>query len=196
MPPINQNALNEALSLLGSLTASRQRPHLHLVVCGGSALIALQLVARTTKDVDVLATIEDHHLVCARPLPAWLLEDAEEVRKELRLPEKWLNDGPADPDLFRLGLPEGVLERLHTRDFSSCLKIGFIDRVDQIHLKLYAAADRGGQHFTDLRQLQPTPEELLAAARWTFTQDPSEGFLDGITKVFIALGHADLVAKL
>ncbi|MEI8234155.1 MAG: hypothetical protein WCH57_05660 [Verrucomicrobiota bacterium] len=195
MADINHEALNEALTLLGSLMASRQRPQLHLVVCGGSALIALQLVARTTKDVDVLATIEDHHLVCARPLPDWLLNDAGDVRQELRLPEKWLNDGPADPDLFRLGLPEGVLERLHTREFSSCLKIGFIDRVDQIHLKLYAAADIGGQHFSDLRKLQPTPEELLTAARWTFTQDPSEGFLDAVTRVFNALGHADLVTQ-
>jgi len=195
MLSISHEALHEALALLGSLMASRQRPRLYLVVCGGSALIALQLVTRVTKDVDVLATIEDDHLVCARPLPDWLLEDAEDVRRELRLPEKWLNDGPADPDLFRLGLPTGVLERLHTYEFSPCLKIGFIDRIDQIHLKLYAAADTGGQHFTDLRKLQPTPEELLIAAQWTFTQDPSEGFRQSITRVFTALGYAELVAQ-
>ena len=196
MPPITQNALQEALTLLGSLMAHRHREAIHLVVCGGSALIALYLVSRTTKDVDVLVILKDHHLNCARPLPEWLIADAEDVRRELGLPERWLNDGPADPDLFRLGLPEGVAERLHTREFTATFKVSFIDRIDQIHLKLYAAADQGGRHFTDLRQLQPTEGELLTAARWTFTQNPSEGFLEGIDRVFKALGHADLATRL
>ncbi len=161
-----------------------------------SALIALRLVERTTKDVGVLATISGQRLDCARPLPEWLLTDAEDVRRELNLPASWLNDGAADPDLFRLGLPEGVINRLHSRRFSPTLQVSFIDRYDQIHLKLYAAADQGGRHFSDLKQLQPTGEDLLKAARWAFTQDPSEGFKDAIRKVFEALGYDTLFSQL
>lgn len=176
--------------------ASRRHPPLHLVVCGGSALIALNLVTRTTRDVDVIATLEGDHLLCARPLPDWLLADADDVRHELGLPEQWLNDGPADPSLFRLGLPKGFEGRLHPHEFSAALKVSYIDRFDQIHLKLYAAADQGGRHFTDLKEIRPTAEELLSAARWTFTQDPSEGFRMGIIAVFNALGYAEIVDQL
>jgi hypothetical protein len=167
-----------------------------LVVCGGSALIALRLVTRTTQDVDVLATLENGQLHCARPLPEWLLAAAEAVRSELSLPIHWLNDGPADENLFRLGLPVGVAERLVVRDFGAALQVSFISRYDQIHFKLYAAADQGGRHFTDLRKLNPTPEELLAAARWTFTQDVSDAFRQVVVKVLQALGHGDLHERL
>ena len=68
------------MSLLGNLMVARKRPLLHLVVCGGSALIALNLVVRTTRDVDVLATLTDGQLHCARPLPDWLDDDANAVR--------------------------------------------------------------------------------------------------------------------
>src|SRR6185369_8015375 len=156
---IDESALFQAMSLLGSLMVARKRPPLHLVVCGGSALIALKLVVRTTKDVDVLATLHDGQMRCARPLPDWLQEDAEAVRFELKLPEKWLNDGPADEHLFRLGLPSRVADRLVLREIGPLLKVSFISRYDQIHFKLYAAADQGGRHFTDLKKLSPTADE-------------------------------------
>ena len=141
MARLDEDVLAEALRLLGNLMVARQRPPLHLVVCGGSALIALKLVLRTTKDVDVLATFHDGHMHCARPLPQWLNEDAKAVQAELQLPDEWLNDGAADEDLFRFGLPIGVAERLVLREFGPQLKVSFISRYDQIHFKLYAAAD-------------------------------------------------------
>ncbi len=181
--------LEEALRVLGNLVAVRKRPAIHLVVCGGSALIALNLATRTTNDVDVLAVLESGELRCARPLPAWLLGDAKAVGSELNLPENWLNDGPADESLFRLGLPAGFAERLVLREFGPSLRVSFISRYDQIHFKLYAAADQGGRHFTDLKKLQPTNEELHAAARWTFTQDVSDAFRQVVGEVLHALGH-------
>lgn len=174
----------------------RHHPAIHLVVCGRSALIALRLVTRTTQDVDVLATLENGQLHCARPLPEWLLAAAEAVRSELRLPPRWLNDEPADENLFRLGLPLGVAERLVVRDFGDALRVSFISRYDQIHFKLYAAADQGGRHFADLRKLNPSPEQLLAAARWTFTQDVSDAFRQVVIEVLGALGHGDLHERL
>lgn len=196
MNNLDQASLDRALALLGDLMRVRRHPPIHLVVCGGSALIALRLVTRTTQDVDVLATLENGQLHCARPLPEWLLAAAEAVRSELSLPTHWLNDGPADENLFRLGLPVGVAERLVVRDFGAALQVSFISRYDQIHFKLYAAADQGGRHFTDLRKLNPTPEELLAAARWTFTQDISDAFRQVVVEVLQALGHGDLHERL
>src|SRR6266849_4239871 len=82
-----------------------------IVVVGGSALTALGLVERATKDVDLLAIAE---------------------KGELR----------------------------------------FAGRLDQVHFKLYAMVDQGGgRHEADLRALHPTRDELIAAARWTMTQD-------------------------
>jgi hypothetical protein len=196
MKQMDQSALDQAMSLLGSLMVVRKRSPIHLVVCGGSALIALNLVTRTTKDVDVLATLDDGQLRCARPLPDWLREDANAVRTELSLPDNWLNDGPADENLFRLGLPSGVAERLVQREFGPVLKVSFISRYDQIHFKLYAAADQGGRHFTDLKKLSPTADELLAAMRWTFTQDVSEGFRQVVGEVLQALGYGNLIDQL
>ena len=190
MSKIDPDSLDRALGLLGDLMRVRHHPPIHLVVCGGSALIALRLVTRTTQDVDVLATLEDGQLHCARPLPEWLLAAAEAVRSELSLPTHWLNDGPADENLL------GVAERLVVRDFGAALQVSFISRYDQIHFKLYAAADQGGRHFTDLRKLNPTPEELLAAARWTFTQNISDAFRQGVVEVLQALGHGDLHERL
>lgn len=195
---INQQLLEQALGLLGELLASRGRSAEHFVVCGGSSLLALGLVRRTTtRDVDVLARMEDGHLVEAKPLPDWLLADAEDVRGQLNLPEDWFNTGPADESFFRLGFPEGLADRVTTRDYGSKLRISFISRHDQIFFKLYAAADQDtGRHFQDLQDLQPTPDELLAAARWTRTQDPSDGFLYVLGELFKHLGHGNLVDQL
>ena len=193
---MDSKTLENALQLLGNLMAARERPPSHLVVCGGSALIALNLVSRTTKDVDVLATFDNGQLRCARPLPEWLTEDANAVGVELKLPDRWLNDGPADEDLFRLGLPSGVGQRLVQREYGPVLKISFISRYDQIHFKLYAAADQGGRHLRDLKALAPTADELVAAARWTFTQDISEGFRQMINLALKELGHENLSCKL
>ncbi len=195
---IDKSTLDKALGLLGELLVARQRHAQHFVVCGGSSLLALGLVRRTTtRDVDILARMEDGNLVPAKPLPDWLLEDARDAGTELGLPEGWLNTGPADESFFRLGLPEGLAGRVTTRDYGALLRISFISRYDQIHLKLYATADQdAGRHYQDLQDLKPTAEELLAAARWTRTQDPSDGFLQVLGRVLAALHHGDLIQYL
>lgn len=73
MADLNSSLLDEALTLLAELMANR--PPQHFVVCGGSSLLALDLVNRTTtRDVDVLAKVEDGSLAMPRPLPDWLVE--------------------------------------------------------------------------------------------------------------------------
>jgi hypothetical protein len=158
-----------------------------LVVIGGSALEALGLVQRGTKDVDVLALRGPTDLEPADPLPDTLTEARAQVARDFNLPPDWLNAGPAD--LLRLGLPEGFWGRVVSRDYGPSLTIHFAGRLDQIHFKLYVMVDQsGGRHEADLRALHPTPTELLEAAAWTQTQDPSEGFRTVLVLALRTLG--------
>jgi len=196
MKKIDDHLLKEALGLLSEFFESH--PPQHFVVCGGSSLLALGLIRRTTtRDVDILARIEDGHLVTAKPLPEWMFEAIRKVGKDLDLMENWFNTGPSDDSFFKFGLPNGLAERLTSVDYGSKLRISYISRYDQIHLKLYAAADSDqGRHYQDLQDLTPTAAELLDAARWTRNQDPSEGFLFVLGEVFKAMGHEQLIDQL
>jgi hypothetical protein len=193
MPQITPETLEAALGLLGELIAVRNQPEQRFVVCGGSSLLALGLISRTTtQDVDILARIESDHLVTPRPLPEWLLLMAAEVGLQLELPRGWFNDRVAEETLFTCGLPEGMRERLTLRHYGPRLLIGYISRRDQIFLKLHAAVDRdGGRHLQDLMDLSPTDNELREAARWTRTQDPSEGFLFNLSSLLKQIGYED-----
>jgi hypothetical protein len=195
---IDTEKLHAALTLLGELMASRQRPSTHLVVCGGSSLLALDLVDRSaTRDVDVLASLVDGELQSPRPLPDWFLQDAEDVRSQLDLPTNWINAGPADDSFFRFGFPEGLASRLTERSYGNSFAVSFISRYDQIHFKLYASADQGaGRHLRDLLDLKPAAGELLAAARWTLTQDSSEGFRLVLADLLKHLGRGNLIDQI
>ncbi|MDQ3630530.1 MAG: hypothetical protein M3417_04475 [Actinomycetota bacterium] len=48
-----------------------------------------------------------------------------------------------------------------------------------------------GKHLNDLRALNRTSDELLAAARWSRTHDPSEGYRDGLVRVLAHFGADD-----
>jgi hypothetical protein len=114
------------------------------------------------------------------------------------LPAHWLNNGPSrgEGGLFQMGLPEGLAARLHSQRYGTHLTVHFIARVDQIHFKLYAAADRGGYHIEDLRALDPTPDEIESAARWAMTHDVSAGFLMVLKDLLRNLGYADSADRL
>lgn len=143
-----------------------------LVVIGGTALVATGLVQRTTRDVDVVALLEDGELVSSQPLPRSLETAATKVARDFKLQPDWLNPGPAD--LLRWGLPEGFSSRVETQEFGPHLTVHFAGRIDLIHLKLFAMADQGaGRHEADLRAMQPTPSELRMAGDWAITHDPS-----------------------
>lgn len=152
----------------GPALADRHARPLGMVVCGGAALIATGLHRRTTTGVDIVALVDhDGSLVSPAPLPDHLLHAADQVGRTQRLLTGWLNNGPSRDagGLFQMGLPAGFQGRLHARAYGTHLTVYFIDRLDQIHFKLYAAVDRGGYHINDLEILKPTDEELIAAAR-------------------------------
>jgi hypothetical protein len=180
------SALNEQLSLTGD--------RYDLIVIGGSALLALGLVSRSTQDVDVVALMGSAGLDKALPLPKPLAAARARVARDFDLPEDWLNSESA-ADMLRLGLPEGFTDRLTCQEYGPSLTVRYASRFDQIHFKLHATVDRGGgKHFSDLQTLEPRKAELLAAARWTRTHDPSEGFLSVLNEVlaYFEIENADL----
>ena len=92
------------------------------------------------------------------------------------MPDDWMNTTVGLQ--WKTGLPQGFEERIHWEQYDG-LWLGLADRYDLIFLKLYAAADSEGPssvHYQDLIALQPTNEELDAAARWVRSQDPSAPF--------------------
>ena len=180
-------SLEQALAALGQLLESRGHEY-RLAAVGGGALLLLGLLDRPTNDLDVVTQADESGAaVSADPLAPPLREAISDVARAFGLPENWVNPGPAA--LLDLGLPEGFADRAHIQRYGA-LEIRLADRLDQIHFKLYAAVDQGprSKHFADLRTIEPTREELLSAARWARTHDPSEGFRAGLEAALEALG--------
>jgi hypothetical protein len=144
-------------------------------------------IVRPRKDLDLVALRSGKRLVSAETLPAALAEAIADIARVLDLPDRWVNGGPSS--LLRFGLPEGFLDRVEQRAYGG-LGLSLASRFDQIHFKLYAAADDrpGGKHHMDLRRLLPTRDELLAAATWAATHDPSEGFARVLGGVLASFG--------
>jgi hypothetical protein len=200
MSLFDSDQIETSLRLLGERLAMDHCGPFRLVVCGGAALIACSLVARqTTKDIDIVALIDgDGHVVSPDPLPQDLLDTAARIGKDLNLPPDWLNNGPSrEPGgLFQCGLPDGLKDRFSRREFGSCLTVFFVGRIDQICFKVFAAVDQGpGRHVGDLRELQPTAEELETAARWAMTHDPSEGFRVTLLSMLRQLGYEHVASR-
>lgn len=175
--------------MLGQLLLDRGH-RFEVVAVGGGGLLLIGLIDRPTKDLDLVALRDVGVLVPATVLPPPLAEAAEDVARVLDLAPGWMNGGPTS--LLRFGLPEGFLDRLERREYGG-LVILLASRFDQIHFKLYAAADDrpGGKHHVDLQRLRPTHDELRAAASWTRTHDPSEGFAIMLGGVLCTFGLAD-----
>jgi hypothetical protein len=177
--------LREALDLLGERVADRQLAY-ELVIVGGGGLQLLGVIARPTKDVDVMAVVVDGRYQTAEPLPPPLLDAVADVARILTLPANWLNSGPTSQ--LRFGLPDGFADRVTTERFST-LTVHLASRFDQTCLKLYAAADDkpNGKHFQDLQRLRPGRDELARAAHWVKAQDASEVFASFVDQVIAAL---------
>ena len=127
----SSQAAEQLLNALGEQLAAHGESYT-LAVVGGSALLALGLISRATRDVDVLAIVDDNELMSAQPLPAALLDAAHTVARDFGLADDWLNPGPTS--LLDLGLPDGFYERAQYRVYGPGLEILFASRVDQIHL--------------------------------------------------------------
>lgn len=175
---INGENINEIFRALNQQIGMHGGSQIKLVVCGGTALAALGLFNRTTKDTDVLGIAEETSsgvkINKIDRFPDWLEKAALKIARDFGLPDNWLNLGPASQLLS--GLPEGFVTRLIKRDYGEYLKIYFISRKDQIYFKLYASIDRNDYHIDDLFTLKPDEREMEEAAHWVLGQDVSKEF--------------------
>lgn len=183
---IDGQLLEEALRTLGEVLEARGLSY-EVVVIGGSGLMLLGLISRPTRDLDALALVEQGEYVPASPLPLPLAEGVASVGRTMGLADDWLNPGPTE--LLRFGLPDGFEARVDRRRYGG-LALQVAGRVDQICFKLYAAVDQGGvsKHAADLRKLAPTSSELLTAAQWSCTHDPSEGYRRELVATLASFG--------
>lgn len=181
--------LEEALATLGAVLDERGQ-RFEVVAVGGSGLLLLGVGMRPTKDLDLIARVEGGRYLSPDPLPEALAKARDDVGRALGLGEEWLNPGPAS--LLDLGLPEGFEGRVKTYRYGGLL-LHVAGQRDQIFFKLYAAVDLWprSKHQADLERLNPTREELLAAAGWARTHDPSEPFRQGLVTVLGELGVED-----
>ena len=186
--------LEDALHAVGGLLRAEDA-HAAVVVVGGASLSLLGLVPRTTRDVDVIARVQEPepdaepggnaisgHLVPPDPLPEPLVRAIRTVARDFGLPAYWMNTDVALQ--WRYGLPPALEEELTWRRYDA-LTVGLVGRGSLIALKLFAAVDGGptGVHFQDLVALRPTEDELSQAASWVRTQDASSVFLQMVGEV-------------
>lgn len=192
---LSQQNLEQALQLLNNLLAARKGAGFWLVVCGGSALLAQEIISRSTEDVDILAIRDwEGGVDRAFPLPEGLKEAAAHVADELHLGGNWLNSAASMhfPDLHLL--PESFWQDLETRDYGHYLKISFVTRSGQIQLKTYAALNRAKpRDLDDLRTLAPTSAEAETAVRWVLKNMPVLSHRDMLPDILTHLGHAHLI---
>jgi hypothetical protein len=195
MNVIGREQLEAALSALGELLAARGVRY-EVVLVGGGNLILRGLIARpTTKDLDILGERVLNVIRPLRPMPQPLRDAVVDVGRAFGLASDWLNVGP--DSLLDLGLPDGFTERLERRDFGG-LVVWLAGRYDMVCFKLYAAVDQGprSRHFGDLVELRPDHADLLEAARWASTHDPSPGFRSLLVETLLALGVEDANGQL
>ena len=187
---INRERLQEALELAGSYLEDRGNA-IEVVGIGGSALLLLGIIDRPTQDLNLIAVLEAGTFRKLDALPPVLVETRDAVAAHLGLAPDWINTGPSD--VMDHGLPGGFTSRCIKHIYGS-LTLYIPGRVDQICFKLHAAVDRGdprGKHANDLKALTPNREELVAAARWVQTHDPSAGFRSVLILVLSDLGVYD-----
>jgi hypothetical protein len=189
MERIGSNGLQSILAAMND-QLKISAASVHLVVIGGSGLIAIDAVDRTTRDVDVVALEVEGELISAEPMPQAVLDAATTVARDFGLESNWLNAGPTS--LLLHGLPDGFVDRLTRQDFGDALRVSFASRIDQVFLKLYAAADRReSRDFADLRRLEPSDEELRAAAAWARTHNMPGPFDEEMARALADLGVED-----
>ncbi|OQA24764.1 MAG: hypothetical protein BWY59_02052 [Verrucomicrobia bacterium ADurb.Bin345] len=195
---MDRDKLERAFGLLAERLLQLGAPRARLVVCGGSALIAMAIVSRTTRDVDIVAMLDEHEkLVEPVPLPPLLVQAARDIAPLIELGESWLNNGPSrgEGGLFQMGLPPAFASRLVRRDYGDRLSIYFIGRLDQIFFKIYAGTDRGGRDLTDLAALNPTEDEVEAAARWATTNDVSDSYRLMLKTMLRKIGYEQVAER-
>lgn len=142
-----------------------------LIVCGGAALLVLDISDRQTKDVDVLLPKLDPILtaICA------------EIAKQFGLDPDWLNNGPES--LVR-DLEKGWENRVTVAYKGPSLNVKVLGRRDLVATKLFALCDRDENDLDDLVKLKPSSEEIDSLKQWVLDREASELWPARVEKCF------------
>ena len=196
---IDRNKVTESLSLLGELLAARKERPLHLVVSGGAALQAAEIIARSTNDVDVIAMRGeiDGEIIGAYSLPEFLKEEAGRVAEEMGLYPKWLNASTAFLMIDLNRFPGDFMSETVERNFGEFLRVTFIGRAGQIYLKMYAAVNRKEERdIDDLIALDLTPSEAERSSRWLIDEEIIDRLkIDAVGDVLRKIGHHEVISR-
>ena len=185
MKKIFKEQILEYLKTLSEFYDSLSSEPLKVAICGGAALNILDIVQRTTKDIDLLFP---------EILPSAFRDASQFTAQYFNLKPDWINQGPLD--LFRMGLTSGYFDRCVSLLLGKNIIWLITSRLDQIHFKLYASIDRASYHVQDLHQLKPATSELVQAAEWCFTHDVSDLFRKLTLDFLRKQGWVDAVKKL
>lgn len=141
---------------------SERQEYFSAVVIGGAALAILGVVARETRDCDILdPEIPDSISNAAVNFAEQMTEKGYVLR------EDWLNNGPQS---LKRNLPTGWQARLSPLFKGKSLSLQTLGRSDLLKTKLFAFCDRGFDR-QDCLALRPTREELLECLPWVQKQD-------------------------
>lgn len=148
------------------------------VIIGGSALVLLGVVTRTTDDCDVLDP----------EIPSPIIDAARAFAAESGIGPEWLNNRAHDFVQVVGCLPEGWRARLRPLFRGQALGFETLGPFDLLCTKLVALVDRGTD-FEDCVALAPTLTELRAA--WPFIEQ-YEGNAESREQYWIPLAHRQL----
>jgi hypothetical protein len=192
--------INEILGRLNRKMAYAELAPLHVVVCGGAALVAIGLVARATQDVDIVAILRanqmDVEILEDKGLPAGVESLVAEIGIELGIRKDWLNF-EASP-LIEFGFPQDMTTRLIKKAYGVCLTVYFISRFDQVHFKMFAAMDPkdGTRHLSDLLDLNPRENEITSAVAWLLGRKTSPEFKSALRQVLERIGYERIAEQI
>ena len=187
--------VERALTELGRQMALRNADHVTVVCCGASALCVVGLLSRRTLDIDAIGTLgKTGKLEAIDGFSPEMNGAVAAAGLSLGLLPGWFN-GAASAVLVR-GLPTGALERSagQAKDFGPCLTVRFMDRIDLIALKMYAALDpkEGRRHVKDLVEIEPSREELFHGVQWIGSLPSSPAFKESLRRLLEGFDAADL----
>ncbi len=150
------------------------------VVIGGAALNLLGVIARPTRDCDVLYP----------SLPPKIAEAAHRFAARIRsdggqLQDDWLNNGPAS---LAAQLTPGWQQRLQPLFSGTALRLESLGRDDLLRSKLFALCDRGID-LGDCVAMAPTADELRSLAPWLEAQDLNPDWPAHVRETLADLGR-------
>lgn len=188
--------VERALTELGRRMTLCDADHVEVVCCGAAALCMLGVLQRRTLDVDAVGTVgPDGEIGPPGEISAELESAIESAGRALGLSRDWFNFSSSL--LLARGLPAGTLKRSssHMRRFGPCLTVRFMDRLDLVALKMFAALDpdRGRRHMEDLVAIAPSKAELRHGAEWMTGWTSGRPFKDALRNLLAGFDSADLL---